>query len=160
MSSIKEFVDGLDAWVIIRGEMGNQEIVAQVCHGELIAEYNMIDMRSNSTVKMRDLATMINYARESMVSKIEEWAQSFTVDEPVIKPKMTRGVDDATTCELNGWGVGTILESEEDKYSPVVRSRFIITYIGESIIIGKWPTGERVTTLTEREWREVKSDDV
>lgn len=74
---------------------------------------------------------------------------------------MIRGKTEKETLELNGWGVGDILEGDEG-YGP---QRILITAIGEERFLCKWDrraNGEYdeesgSTTLRFREWRKVGS---
>ncbi|HPB98053.1 MAG TPA: hypothetical protein PKW66_19205 [Polyangiaceae bacterium] len=72
---------------------------------------------------------------------------------------MKRGKTDRQTLELNGWGIGDILEGDEG-YGP---QRIVITAIGEECFLcrwdrhmdGKWSDESGITTLRCREWRKV-----
>ena len=73
---------------------------------------------------------------------------------------MKRGNTEKETLELNGWGVGDILEGDEG-HGP---SRIEITAIGEELFLCKWdsncdgtyPHGEcGDTILSNREWKKV-----
>lgn len=74
---------------------------------------------------------------------------------------MIYGQTEVETLQLNGWGVGDILEGDEG-YGP---QRILITAIGEDKFICKWDykcNGEYAeesgnTTLTHREWKLVDS---
>lgn len=77
---------------------------------------------------------------------------------------MLRGKTQRETLELNGWGVGDILEGDEG-HGP---SRILITAIGEETFLCRWDyrcdgnyhreSGN--TTLACREWRKVGSRDI
>lgn len=73
---------------------------------------------------------------------------------------MKRGKTERETLELNGWGIGDILEGDEG-HGP---DRIIITAIGEEKFLCKWDykckgeysRGESgSTTLSCREWKKV-----
>ncbi len=72
---------------------------------------------------------------------------------------MKRGNIEAKTLELNGWGVGDILEGDEGYGA----DRIVITAVGEESFLCKWDYkakgvyGEESgnTTLTCREWKKV-----
>jgi len=72
---------------------------------------------------------------------------------------MIRGKTEKETLELNGWGIGDILEGDEG-YGP---SRILITAIGDEKFLCKWDYGSKgtydkesgSTTLSMREWKKV-----
>jgi hypothetical protein len=72
---------------------------------------------------------------------------------------MKRGKTERETLELNGWGVGDILEGDEG-YGP---QWLVITAIGEETFLCRWKHCEEEefrheagnTTLACREWRKV-----
>lgn len=72
---------------------------------------------------------------------------------------MLRGRTERKTLELNGWGIGDILEGDEG-YGP---QRIVITGIGEERFLcrwdrhmnGEWSDESGSTTLSCREWRKV-----
>ncbi len=74
---------------------------------------------------------------------------------------MKRGNTEAETLDLNGWGVGDILEGDEGYGA----DRILITAVGEESFLCKWDykaTGEYAeesgsTTLSCREWKKVDS---
>ena len=72
---------------------------------------------------------------------------------------MKRGKTEVETLQLNGWGVGDILEGDEG-YGP---SRILITAMGEELFICRWDykisghygSESGNTTLKCREWTKV-----
>ncbi len=72
---------------------------------------------------------------------------------------MLRGMTERKTLELNGWGIGDILEGDEG-YGP---QWILITAIGEETFLCRWKyeAGQKFgaekgnTTLTCRDWRKV-----
>jgi len=73
---------------------------------------------------------------------------------------MKCGKTELETLEINGWGVGDILEGDEG-YGP---ARIMITAVGEERFLcrwdhecmGKWGSECGNTTLKLREWKLVK----
>lgn len=80
-------------------------------------------------------------------------------DKMTVSVVMQRGKTEKETLELNGWGVGDILEGNEG-YGP---SRIIITAIGEERFLCRWDNGcdgkfgreSGCATLTCRNWVKV-----
>ncbi|MGO2235556.1 MAG: DUF7241 domain-containing protein [Marinomonas sp.] len=76
---------------------------------------------------------------------------------------MLRGKTEKETLDLNGWGVGDVLEGDEG-HGP---SRILITTIGEELFLGKWDYkcdgeyGEESgrITLAFRNWKKVEQCD-
>lgn len=72
---------------------------------------------------------------------------------------MKRGKTDRETLDLNGWGVGDILEGDEG-FGP---DRIKITAIGEQRFLCRWDykcnddfkEESGITTLAMREWKKV-----
>lgn len=82
---------------------------------------------------------------------------------------MKRGKTERETLDLNGWGVGDILEGEAEAGQ---RDRIIITAVGEERFLCRWqawglspedPLWNRetgTTTLKAREWRKISLREV
>lgn len=64
---------------------------------------------------------------------------------------MKRGATEAETARLNGWNIGTRLVGDEG-YGP---TEIVVTYIGDTMVVCRWPFGDSTTTFECRDWQVV-----